>query len=117
VAEELIEGDPVAAHADAELHLDSSVSPQTSLYAGLVAGLSFALGAIAPLAVVSAVPVGPRIELTFVAVLLALALTGWFTSWLTGLPLLRMVCRNLILGVATMAAGIALGLIISVKGA
>ena len=81
----------------------------------MIAGLSYALGAVVPLAVVTAVPVGPRIELTFVAALLALALTGWFTSWLTGLTLLRLVRRNLVLGVATMAAGLVIGLAISVK--
>lgn len=111
VAEALTEHDPVAAHAEAELRLDDSVSPRTSLHAAVIAGLSFALGAAVPLAVESAVPVGPRIELTSVAVLLALALTGWFTSWLTGLSLLRLVLRNLVLGAATMAAGVVIGLI------
>jgi VIT1/CCC1 family predicted Fe2+/Mn2+ transporter len=48
-------------------------------------------------------------------VLLALVLTGWFTSWLTGLPLLRLMRRNLVLGVATMAAGLVIGVAISVK--
>lgn len=111
VAEALTEHDAVAAHADAELSLDNAASPRTSLQAALIAGLSYALGAAVPLAVVSAVPVGPRIELTFVAVLLALALTGWFTSWLTGLSVLRLVRRNLLLGAATMAAGALIGLI------
>jgi vacuolar iron transporter family protein len=115
VAEALTERDPVAAHADAELHLYSIASPRTSLHAALIAGVSYALGAVVPLAVVTAVPVGPRIELTFLGVLLALVLTGWFTSWLTGLPLLRLVRRNLVLGVATMAAGLVIGLAISVK--
>ncbi len=115
VAEALTAFDPVAAHADAELHLHGAASPRASLHAAVIAGLSYGLGAAVPLAVVSAVPVGPRIELTFVAVLLALALTGWFTSWLTGLSLLRLVRRNLILGAATMAAGLVIGLISGVK--
>jgi VIT1/CCC1 family predicted Fe2+/Mn2+ transporter len=110
VAETLSQRDPMGAHADAELHLDRAASPLTSLHAALIAGLSYALGAVIPLAVVSASPVGPRIELTFVAVLLALALTGWFTSWLTGLSALRLVRRNLVLGAATLAAGLIIGL-------
>jgi VIT1/CCC1 family predicted Fe2+/Mn2+ transporter len=114
VAEALTEDDPVAAHADAELHLHNVGSAQTSLYAALTAGLSYALGAAIPIVVMSAVPVGQRIELTFVAVLLALALTGWFASWLTGLPALRLVRRNLVLGATVMAASLVVGLVIGV---
>ncbi len=115
VAEALTKQDPVAAHAEAELRLDGAASPRASLVAAVTAFLSFALGAAVPLVVVSAVPVGPRIEVTFVAVLLALALTGWFTSWLTRLSLVRLVRRNLVLGAATMAAGLLIGLIGGVK--
>jgi VIT1/CCC1 family predicted Fe2+/Mn2+ transporter len=111
VAVSLTEHDPVAAHADAELRLDIAESPLTSLRAALSAGLSYALGAAVPLAVVIASPRDLRIELTFVAVLLALALTGWFASWVTGLPPLRLVRRNLVLGAATLAAGLVIGLV------
>jgi len=114
VAEALTARDPVAAHADAELHLDRFESPLTSFYAALTAGLCFAFGAALPLALIVAVPVGERIELTFVTVLLALALTGWFASWLTGLPVLRLVVRNLLLGAATMAAGLIVGLVVGI---
>ena len=110
VAEALMARDPVAAHADAELHLDLT-PPRFSVYAAVVAGLSYALGAAVPLVVVTLVPVGPRVELTAVAVLLALGLTGWFTSWLTGLSPLRLVRRNLALGVATLSAGIIVGVV------
>jgi len=115
VAEALTQHDPMAAHADAELHLDGAASPLTSPHAAVTAGRCYALGAVVPLAVVSASPVGPRIELTFVAVLRALALTGWFTSWLTGLSPLRLVRRNLVLGAATLAAGLLIGLVSGVK--
>jgi VIT1/CCC1 family predicted Fe2+/Mn2+ transporter len=112
VAEALTEHDPVAAHADAELRLDDVGSKASSLYAGLVAGLSYALGAFLPLAVITAVPAGQRIELTFAAVLVALALTGWFAARLTGLPPLRLVWRNLVVGTAIMAAGVVVGLLV-----
>jgi VIT1/CCC1 family predicted Fe2+/Mn2+ transporter len=115
VAESLTEHDPLAAHGDAELQLDSAASPLTSLRAGLAAGLSYALGAIVPLVVIIASPGGARIELTFVAVLVALALTGWLTSWLTGLSPLRVVRRNLVLGAAALLAGVVIGLISGVK--
>jgi VIT1/CCC1 family predicted Fe2+/Mn2+ transporter len=48
--------------------------------------------------------------LTFVAILFALGLTGWFAAWLTGLPVIRLVRRNIVLGSAVMAAGILAGL-------
>jgi VIT1/CCC1 family predicted Fe2+/Mn2+ transporter len=43
-------------------------------------------------------------------VLLALGLTGWFAAWLTGLPVLRLVRRNVLLGGVIMAASILVGL-------
>jgi VIT1/CCC1 family predicted Fe2+/Mn2+ transporter len=112
VAAALTAKDPVAAHADVELRLDDIGSEQTSLYAGLIAGVSFALGAVVPLAVITALPGGLRVELTFVAVIIALGLTGWFAARLTGLPGLRLVRRNLVLGTAIMAAGAVMGLLI-----
>jgi VIT1/CCC1 family predicted Fe2+/Mn2+ transporter len=48
--------------------------------------------------------------LTFVAILFALGLTGWFAAWLTGLPVIRLARRNIVFGSAVMAAGILAGL-------
>jgi VIT1/CCC1 family predicted Fe2+/Mn2+ transporter len=42
-------------------------------------------------------------------VLLVLALTGWFAAWVTGLPTLKMVVRNLVLGGCAMTAGLIVG--------
>jgi VIT1/CCC1 family predicted Fe2+/Mn2+ transporter len=52
--------------------------------------------------------------LTFTVVLVALGLTGWFASWLTGLPVVRLVRRNVILGAATMGASLLIGHVIHV---
>jgi VIT1/CCC1 family predicted Fe2+/Mn2+ transporter len=46
---------------------------------------------------------------TVIVVLLALALTGAIAAWLTGLPTLRLVRRNVTLGATTMAAAIIVG--------
>ncbi len=46
--------------------------------------------------------------------LLALALTGWFASWLTSLPVFRLALRNLLLGAVTMAAGVIIGLVVGI---
>jgi vacuolar iron transporter family protein len=110
VARELTVSDAVAAHADAELRLSSIGSVWTSVQAAAIAGLSYGSGAAIPLVAMKWLPVSQRIALTFVAVLVALALTGWFASWLTGLPVLRLMRRNLLLGAATMATGLVVGL-------
>ena len=98
VAEELTERDPVAAHADAELRLEALGPTSGAIPAALTAGACYGIGAAVPLAGLTLLPASERIVLTFVAVLLALGLTGWFAAWLTGLPLLRLVRRNVLLG-------------------
>jgi VIT1/CCC1 family predicted Fe2+/Mn2+ transporter len=50
-----------------------------------------------------------RLTVTFVVILIALALTGWFAAWLTGLPVLRLVRRNVLLGAAIMLVSILVG--------
>ena len=104
----------MAAHADVELHLDSIGSVKTSVYAAATAGLFYAAGAAIPLAAIKWLPEGQRVALTFAAVLVALGLTGWFASWLTGLPVLRLIRRNLLLGAATMAVGLLVGTVIAI---
>ena len=38
---------------------------------------------------------GRAAGIDFVAILFALGLTGWFAAWLTGLPVIRLVRRNI----------------------
>ena len=109
----LTDRDPVAAHCDAELRLELSDQGSGAFLAGLIAGLSFGGGASIPLLSIMLLPLGGRVEVTFILVLVALALTGWFAAWLTGLPALRLIVRNLVLGTATMLASLLIGLIIS----
>jgi VIT1/CCC1 family predicted Fe2+/Mn2+ transporter len=110
VAEALTELDPVAAHADAELRLEALGPTSGAVPAALIAGLCFGTGAAIPLAAMTWLPRGELLALTFVAILLALGLTGWFAAWLTGLPVIRLVRRNIVLGSAVMVAGILAGL-------
>jgi vacuolar iron transporter family protein len=112
VAGALTERDPVAAHADAELRLDDLGTTSGALPAGVGAGAVYAVGAALPLAGILWLPSDDRMVLTFVVVLIALGLTGWLASWLTGLPALRLVRRNVLLGGATMAASLLIGLLI-----
>ena len=76
----------------------------------MTAGLSYRIGAVIPLAAMIWLPRGEQLALTFVAILFALRLTGWFAAWLTGLPVTRLGRRNIVLGSAVMAAGILAGL-------
>jgi VIT1/CCC1 family predicted Fe2+/Mn2+ transporter len=112
VAEALTARDPVAAHSEAEHDVESIPPARANIYAALNAGLFYGLGAAVPLLAVRWLPANDRTELAFVPVLLALALTGWFASWLTGLPAVRMVARNLVLGAGTMAAGLLIGVVV-----
>lgn len=112
VAAALTEGDPVAAHADAELRLDDLGPTSGAGPAGLVAGASYGVGAALPLTSILWLPSDDRMTLTFIVVLIALGLTGWLASRLTGPPALRLVRRNVVLGGATMAASLVIGLLI-----
>ena len=109
VAAALTARDPVAAHADAELDLESIPPARANVYAALSAGLFYALGAAVPLVSIRWLPKRERSELAFVPVLLALGLTGWFAAWVTRLPAARMVVRNLVLGACAMTAGLIIG--------
>ena len=54
-------------------------------------------------------PLDDRLTLTFITVLITLGLTGWLAAWLTRLPVLRLVRRNVLLGSATMVIGLLAG--------
>jgi VIT1/CCC1 family predicted Fe2+/Mn2+ transporter len=110
VAEALTERDPVAAHADAELHLGTMGPKSAAVPATVTAGLCYGIGAAVPLAAMSWLPLHDRLALTFLVVLAALGLTGWFAAWLTRLPVSRLVLRNILLGSAIMSASILVGL-------
>jgi VIT1/CCC1 family predicted Fe2+/Mn2+ transporter len=95
---------------DAELRLEALGPTSGAVLAALTAGLSFGIGAVIPLAATIWLPRGELLALTFIAILFTLGLTGWFAAWLTGLPVIRLVRRNIVLGSAVMAAGILAGL-------
>ena len=109
VARALTDRDPVAAHTDAELRLAALGPTSGALPAAVTAGLSFGVGALVPLAAMYLLPLGERMPLTFLIVLVALGLTGWFAAWLTELPAIRLVRRNVLLGAATMVIGVLVG--------
>jgi VIT1/CCC1 family predicted Fe2+/Mn2+ transporter len=112
VALELTAHDAVAAHLAAELNLDESdvVNPW---HAAASSAASFTIGAILPLLAILLPPAEWRVPATFVAVLLALAVTGWISGQLGGssrrIAILRVVIGGAVALIATFGIGSLLG--------
>ncbi|MGH1563152.1 VIT1/CCC1 transporter family protein [Mumia sp. DW29H23] len=108
VATELSAGDALGAHADAELHLDPDAltNPWQAAAASIV---SFTIGGILPLLAIVLVPVDVRVPVTFVAVVLALVLTGYVSARLGHAPTSRATVRTVVGGALAMGATFALG--------
>lgn len=105
---ELTELDPLKAHLEAELNLseDEVVSPW---HAALVSAAAFTIGAALPFLTAVLLPSSLKIPVTFVAVMVALAITGAAGAWLGGAKTLRPVLRVLIGGAAALAITFAIG--------
>jgi len=103
VATELTAHDPLAAHLSAELNIDPDdvVSPWHAAFASAIA---FFLGALLPMATILLAPHPLRIGLTFVTVLIALAVTGYVAAWLGGANRGRAVVRTMIGGALALVA-------------
>ncbi|MFF5794348.1 VIT1/CCC1 transporter family protein [Paeniglutamicibacter sp. NPDC012692] len=115
VAEELTAHDALAAHLEAELHLDQDevVSPWHAAFASAIA---FSIGAVLPFATAVFLPGQLKIPVTFVAVLLALAFTGAMGARLGGAPMLRPTVRVLVGGAAALVVTFAIGSWLGVSG-
>jgi VIT1/CCC1 family predicted Fe2+/Mn2+ transporter len=101
VAIELTTHDALAAHAEAEYGITpaSLISP---LRDALAVGVAFAAGAVLPWLALVLIPGPPRAALTFVIVLLALALTGWISAQISDVHPLRPIVRTAAIGVLSM---------------
>jgi VIT1/CCC1 family predicted Fe2+/Mn2+ transporter len=101
VAQELTAKDALAAHADVELNIDPDdlTSPWQAAVASL---LSFALGGLLPLLTITLLGPGIRVVCTFLAVLLAVVLTGSVSAHIGGAPVARAVVRNVVGGALAM---------------
>ena len=108
VADELTAHDALAAHLDAELHInaDDVVSPWRAAAASLVA---FTLGAVLPMLAILLPSDALRIPVTFVSVLVALAATGAVAAWIGGAPWPRAVARTVVGGALALAATYGIG--------
>ncbi len=99
VAEELTAHDALAAHLDAELHLDPD-DPSSPVQAAVASAAAFTVGALLPLVAILLTPHSVRVPVCIAAVLAALALTGLLSARLGGSPARRAVVRVLIGGLA-----------------
>jgi VIT1/CCC1 family predicted Fe2+/Mn2+ transporter len=108
VAEELTANDPLAAHLDAELHLDPE-DLANPFEAAFASALSFTLGALLPLVAILLPPAAWRVTVTFVAVLIALGLAGAASARIGGSDPRRAVLRVVIGGAAGLALTYTIG--------
>ena len=109
MAVELTAHDALAAHADAEYGITpaSQIAP---LRDALAVSAAFAAGGIIPWLAMVLIPGAPRAVVTFVIVLLALALTGWVSARISDVgsarPIVRMVGIGVLAMLITYVAGV-----------
>ncbi|BDZ63801.1 VIT1/CCC1 transporter family protein [Agromyces mangrovi Wang et al. 2018] len=114
VARELTEHDALAAHLEVELHIaeDELTNPW---HAAGASALAFTIGAVLPMLAILLPPPEWRIPLTFIAVVVALAITGWLSAWIGGSPRLRAILRVTIGGALALAVTYAIGALLGVS--
>ena len=115
VARELTAHDAFAAHVDIELGIDPDELTNPWQAAGASA-LSFTVGALLPLLAILLPPVAARIPVAFVAVLLALALTGSISARLGGAGQRRAVLRVVGGGALAMLVTFGIGQLLGATG-
>ena len=108
VAEELTAHDPLAAHAEVELHIDPE-ELTNPWQAAISSAVSFTAGAILPLIAILVPPPSVRILVTVFAVLIALAITGWVSARLGGVNPVRPMLRVTVGGALAMAITFGIG--------
>ena len=102
VAVELTSHNALAAHLEAELHIDPAGIPNPMHAAGASA-LSFVAGAVLPMLAILLPPAGWRVPVTFFAVLIALAVTGALSARLGRSDVRRAVLRVVVGGALGLA--------------
>jgi VIT1/CCC1 family predicted Fe2+/Mn2+ transporter len=109
VARELTDHDAFAAHVDIELGIDPD-ELTNPWHAAISSAISFTIGALLPMLAILLTPPATRIPVTFVAVLIALGLTGWMSARLGGADPVRATKRVMIGGALAMAITYGIGL-------
>jgi len=115
VAVQLTEKDAFAAHVDAELGIDPD-DLTNPWHAALASAVAFTVGAVLPLLAIELPPPTSRVPVTFVAVLVALALTGWVSARLGSAGVARAVRRNVVGGALAMVVTYGIGVLVGGVG-
>jgi len=115
VAVELTAHDALAAHLEVELGIDQDdlVNPW---HAALSSAIAFTAGAILPLLAILLPPPAWRVPVTFVAVLVALAVTGALSARIGGSNPVRASIRLVIGGALALAATWLIGTLLGTTG-
>ncbi|WP_246039731.1 VIT1/CCC1 transporter family protein [Glycomyces buryatensis] len=108
VARELSQGDPLRAHAELEFGLDPE-ELTNPWQAALSSFVSFTCGALLPLLTIGFLPPDVRVIGCALAVVAALAITGYTSARLGGTRTLPAMLRIMGVGVATMAVTYTVG--------
>jgi VIT1/CCC1 family predicted Fe2+/Mn2+ transporter len=115
VALELTERDALGAHLEVKLHIDED-DVASPWHAALASAVAFTLGGLLPLLAILLLPSAIRIPVTFVAVLVALALTGATSARIGGSPVLRATIRVIVGGAVALAATYIIGHLLGASG-
>ena len=107
-ARELTADDPIKAHLETELKLneDDLTNPMTAAVSSL---LSFTVGALIPLLSAILAPDRLRIQITLIAVIIGLFLTGYYSATVGGASRRKAVLRVIIGGVMAMIVTYTIG--------
>ena len=102
-AQEVSAKDALAAHLDIELNLDEN-DLNNPLQAAIASFISFTIGALVPLVAMLATSRHTRVAVTFVAVLLALCITGYLSATVGTASRKRAILRVVLGGALAMIA-------------
>ena len=111
VAIELTAHDALAAHAEAEYGI-TPASQVVPFRDALAVSAAFATGAIIPWLAMVLIPGPSRALVTFVIVVLALALTGWISARISGVRSARPIVRMAGVGIVAMVITYVTGLVL-----
>lgn len=115
VARELSKKDVFAAHAHAELNIDPN-NLTNPWHAAFASSGAFLAGAMIPLIAIVISPSFIKIPVTFVAVIIALAITGILSAKAGGAGVLRATTRVVLGGALAMIVTYAIGKLFAVSG-
>ena len=105
---QLTQSDPLTAHARLEIGIDSSAvsNPWSAALASMVA---FTIGGFIPFLVMVLAPRATGIWAAGIAVVFALAVTGWISAHLGSAPRSPSIARNVVGGLLAMAVTFGVG--------